>query len=62
MTAPVTPELKRHYHTLSEKETGAVVEAVADLIVNYLEGRRDPARAGADEGNHERDRKKPDAR
>ncbi len=37
-----TIELKRHYHTLSEKETTEVVEAVADLIVTFLKRKRDP--------------------
>jgi len=40
--APPTIELKRHYHTLSEKETNEVVEAVADLIVTFLKRKRDP--------------------
>lgn len=64
MPAPATPELKRHYHKLSEKETDEVVEAVADLIVNFLKGRRDAARAEGDdpERGHERDREQPDAR
>ena len=35
-------ERKRHYHTLSEQETDEVIEAVADLIVNFLKGKRDP--------------------
>jgi len=39
---PRTIQLKRHYHTLSEKETNEVVEAVADLIVTFLKGKRDP--------------------
>lgn len=38
-------EWKRHYHTLSEQETDEVVEAVADLIVNFLKGKRDPQRS-----------------
>ena len=57
-------EIKRHYSELSEKETGEVVEAVADMIVNFLMGRRDPARAGANdpERNRERDREQSNAR
>ena len=43
MPTPATPELKRHFHTLSEKETDEVVDAVADLIVNFLQRRRDSA-------------------
>ena len=57
MPTPATLELTRHYDTLSEQETDEVVEAVADLMVNFLKGRRDPARAGGDErnpGEHER--------
>ena len=42
MSTPPTIELKRHYHTLSEKETTEVVEAVADLIVTFLKGKHDP--------------------
>jgi hypothetical protein len=38
---PASIELKRHYHELSEKETNEVVETVADLIVNFLKGKRD---------------------
>jgi hypothetical protein len=40
--APPAIELKRHYHTLSEKETQGVVEAVAELIVCFLKAKRDP--------------------
>jgi hypothetical protein len=40
--APPAIELKRHFHTLSEKETDEVVEIVADLVVNYLKAKRDP--------------------
>ena len=55
---PATPpiELKRHFHTLSEKETDEVVDVVADLIVNFLKAKRDPehsARRGQ-ERVHER--------
>ena len=42
MPALPTIELKRHFHTLSEKETDEVVEIVADLVVNYLKAKRDP--------------------
>ncbi len=38
-------ERKRHYHTLAERETNDVVDAVADLIVNSLKGSRDPERS-----------------
>ena len=58
---PTTPiELKRHYRELSEKETDEVVEAVADLMVNFLEGKRDSARGaeGSQERTHERDLKR----
>lgn len=34
-------ELKRHFHTLSEKETDEVVDVVADLIVNFLKAKHD---------------------
>ena len=30
--------LKRHFHELSPEETDEVVNAVADLVVNYLVG------------------------
>ena len=48
----------------SEQETNEVVEDVADLIVNFLRGRREPARAGGagPERNHEPDREQPDTR
>lgn len=39
---PTSIERKRHYHRLSERETNDVVDAVADLIVNYLKGSCDP--------------------
>ncbi len=50
-------ERKCHYHTLSEQETDGVVDAVADLIVNFLKGRRDPERLlkRKQERGHERD-------
>ncbi len=55
-------ELKRHYHTLSEKETQGVVEAVAELIVTFLKGKRQAAQpeATTQEQTHERDHE-PDA-
>ncbi len=58
MPTPPTIEFKRHVHRLSEQETDELVEAVADLIVNFLKTQRDPARTGGDgtERNHERDR------
>ncbi len=55
---PATPiERKRHYHTLSERETDEVVDAVADLIVNFLKVSRDPERSPKrkQEQGHERD-------
>ena len=36
--ATLSLELKRHYRKLSEKETDALVDATAELIVNYLKG------------------------
>ena len=36
--ATTSIELKRHYSELSDKETNEVIEAVADLIVNFLKG------------------------
>ncbi len=44
MIVPTQPtiEIKSHFHTLSDKETDEVVDAVADLIVNFLKGKRDP--------------------
>jgi len=33
-------QLKRHYRELSPEEADEVVNAVADLVVNYLKGRR----------------------
>lgn len=38
MPTPPPIELKRHVHTLTEKETNEVVDVVADLIVNFLKG------------------------
>ena len=32
--------MKRHFKRLSEKEADAVVDAVADLIVNFLRGQQ----------------------
>ncbi len=43
MLASVPLAIKRHYTELSEKETQEVVETVADLIVTFLKGRREPA-------------------
>lgn len=62
MPTPQPIELKRHYHTLSEKETQGVVEAVAELIVTYLKGRRQVAQPqeAMQEQTHERDHE-PDA-
>ena len=34
--APAQIDIRRHYHKLSEKDTDAVVQTVADLIVSYL--------------------------
>jgi hypothetical protein len=34
---PEPPQLIRHYETLSAKETDEVVDAVAELIVNYVQ-------------------------
>ena len=38
----VTPpfQIKRHYRRLSEKETDTLVDATAELIVNYVKGGR----------------------
>ena len=52
MPSPAQIEVKRHYSELSEKETDAVVNAVASLIVGYLKtdrrsGLRTPAEASA---------------
>ena len=51
-------ELKRHFRTLPPKETDEVVEAVADLIVNFLKRRRETGvSAGSkQERTHERSR------
>jgi hypothetical protein len=59
---PQPIELKRHYHTLSEKETQGVVEAVAELIVTFLKGKRQAAQPEktTQEQTHERDHE-PDA-
>lgn len=56
MPTPRTIELKRHFHTLSEKETDEVVDVVADLIVNFLNGKRDPEQSAKrrQERTHER--------
>jgi hypothetical protein len=37
-------EIRRHCRELSEKDTDAVVHAVADLIVSYLKRDPDPGR------------------
>lgn len=37
-------EIRRHCRELSEKDTNAVVHAVADLIVSYLKRDPDPRR------------------
>ena len=55
MSAPATPELTRHFHTLSEKETDEVVETVADLIVRFLQTRRDSAPSVEQRPAHERE-------
>ncbi len=39
MASAPSIELKRHSRQLSEKETNGVVDAVADLIVNFLKTR-----------------------
>ena len=58
---PATPpiELKRHFHTLSEKETDEVVDAVADLIVNFLKGKRGSEHSA--DRRQERDHERNDA-
>ena len=40
MPCPAQIEIKRHYSELSEKDTDAVVKAVASLIVGYLKADR----------------------
>ena len=40
MATTIPIELTRHYRELSEEETAALVEAVADLIVTFLKGSR----------------------
>jgi len=37
---------KRHYVTLSEKETNELVAAVADMIVTFIKSRREHERRG----------------
>jgi hypothetical protein len=62
-TPPI--ELKRHFHTLSEKETDEVVDVVADLIVNFLKAKRDPEQSAGreQEQTHERNAaQQPEAR
>lgn len=62
-TRPI--ELKRHFHTLSEKETDEVVDVVADLIVNFLKGKRgfDQSAERRQERTHERsDAQQPESR
>jgi hypothetical protein len=53
---PPPIELKRHFHTLSEKETDEVVDVVADLIVNFLKAKREPEQSAkrGQERDHER--------
>lgn len=55
---PPPIELKRHFHTLSEKETDEVVDVAADLSVNFLKGKRDPEQSAkhGQEQDHERNR------
>ena len=36
--------IERHYQELSEKDTNAVVEAVADLVVSFLKANPDAGR------------------
>ena len=61
MPTPPTIECTRHVRRLSEQETDELVEAVADLIVHVLTGRRDPARVEGDgpERHHARDGEQP---
>lgn len=56
MPTPPPIELKRHFHTLSEKETDEVVDVVADLIVNFLKAKREPEQSAKrrQERTHER--------
>ena len=39
MSSPAPPELKRHYRSMSEKDTDEVIGTVAELIVLYLKQR-----------------------
>ena len=49
--ATTTPiKLTRHYRQLSEEETSALVEAVADLIVTFLKGSRESVFPDSDAG------------
>lgn len=38
---PQSLKLKRHYTELSEKETDEVVNAMAELIVNFIKRKRE---------------------
>ncbi|MGQ9589917.1 MAG: hypothetical protein ACUVYA_06445 [Planctomycetota bacterium] len=67
MIVPTPPaiEIKRHFHTLSEKETDNVVDVVADLMVNFLKAKRDPEQSPRreQERTHERNvAQQPEAR
>lgn len=42
--------VKRHYGELSPEETSELVEAIADLIVDFLKGRRNPLGQGNESG------------
>ena len=42
MVPTTSIDLKRHYYGLTVREVDEVVEAVANLIVDFLKGKRDP--------------------
>lgn len=44
MGTPPQMNLRRHFHTLSDKDAETVVQTVADLIVDYL--KRNPGVRG----------------
>lgn len=62
MPTPHAIQLRRHYRLATEKETQELVEAMAELFVNFIKGQDAPDSPGAPgrERDHERDHE-PDA-
>jgi hypothetical protein len=64
MRAPKTIEIRRHYRLATERETQELVEAMAELFVNFIKGGSHSGHPQDEtqERNHERDREKPESR